>query len=128
MEYEIKRIPLGPVIKVMFFVFLVTGFILGIFYGMMLINLVSVMSQALPMDTDVFKEFSGMGSAGVIMMGFIVSIFTSVIFTALFAVSAASYNVFAGWLGGIKLNLESKELDDVLYEEAEYDNNNQLSR
>jgi len=118
LEYEIKRIPLGPVIKVMFFVFLVTGFVLGIFYGMMLINLISMMSQTLSLSSEVIKEFSNLGTAGIIMMGIIFSLFTSVILTALCAIAAASYNVFAGWLGGIKLNLDSPDLDNVLYEEA----------
>jgi hypothetical protein len=126
-EYEIKRIPLGPVIKVMFFVFLVTGFILGIFYGMLLINLISAMSQSLPIDSQLVKEFSGMGTAGIIMTGIIMSLFTSVIFTSLCAIMAASYNVFAGWLGGIKMNLESPELDNVLYEEVEYEDSSRIA-
>lgn len=119
MEYEIKRIPIAPVVKVAFFVFLVVGFIGGLFYGMLVMNLISMMSGVLDTGDELLQEFSGLGMAGIIMMGIMIAVFTSVIMTVLTAVGIASYNVFSGWLGGIKLQLESPELENVLYEEIE---------
>ncbi|MBC8276641.1 MAG: DUF3566 domain-containing protein [FCB group bacterium] len=121
MEYEIKRIPIAPVAKVAFFVFLVVGFIGGLFYGMLMMNLISMMSGVIDAGDELLQEFSGLGMAGIIMTGMMMAIFSSVIMTALTAVGIASYNVFAGWLGGIKLNLVSPELEDVLYEEVDAD-------
>jgi len=120
-EYELKRIPLAPLIKILFFVYLVVGFIIGIFYGMLLINFLSIVSSAMQVGEDLLKEFSSLGFAGIIMMGMMMSLFSSVILTGLTALAAASYNLFAGWLGGIKLNFESPELDNILYEEADVD-------
>lgn len=119
MEYEIKRIPIAPVVKVAFFIFLIVGFIGGLFYGMLVMNLVSMMSGTLDIGDELLQEFTGLGMAGIIMMGIMMAVFSSVIMTALTAIGIASYNVFAGWLGGIKLQLESSELENVLYEEAE---------
>lgn len=121
MEYEIKRIPIAPALKVVFFVFLVVGFIGGLFYGMLVMNLLSMMSGAMDVSDELLQEFSGLGMAGIFMMGIMIAIFTSVMMTLLTAVGLAAYNVFAGWLGGIKMSLASTELDNVLYEEADID-------
>lgn len=119
MEYEIKRIPIAPVVKVAFFIFLIVGFIGGFFYGMLVMNLVSMMSGVMEASDELLQDFTGLGMAGIIMMGIMMAVFSSVIMTALTAIGIASYNVFAGWLGGIKLQLESSELENVLYEEVE---------
>jgi len=119
MEYELKRIPLAPALKILFFVYLIVGFILGIFYGIMLVNFLSIVSSSLQLGEELLKEFSSLGFAGIIMMGIMMALFSSVILTAITILGLASYNLLAGWLGGLKFQLESAELDNVLYEEVE---------
>jgi len=119
MEYELKRIPLAPALKILFFVYLIVGFILGIFYGIMLVNFLSIVSSSLQLGEELLKEFSSLGFAGIIMMGIMMALFSSVILTAITILALASYNLLAGWLGGLKFQLESAELDNVLYEEVE---------
>ena len=105
MEYEIKRIPIAPMAKVMFFVFLVVGFISGLLYAMFLVSIISSFGSLLPMEEDVFTEFANLGLTGIITMGIVSSIFTAVIMTLLTAFTALCYNVFAGWFGGIRFEL-----------------------
>lgn len=109
MDYEIKRIPILPLIKVLFFVFLVIGFIWGIFYGLIIIGFVSVMSSVLNLNDSITEQFAGMGFLGVIFMGIFFSIFSAVLMTVFSAVGAACYNLIAGWLGGVTLQLEAPE-------------------
>ena len=106
MECELRRIPLVPLIKVVFFVFLLLGFIMGIFYAMVILSMVSVMGSALDFgERQVFDEFSGLGFIGVIFMGFFMGIFSAVMSAIFSAIGAACYNLLAGWLGGVKLEL-----------------------
>ena len=119
MEYEVRRIPILPAIKVLFFVYLAIGFAGGIFYGMIVMNLLSVMRSAIDLGDEVFQEFSSMGGVGIIMIGIMMSLFSCVLLSGLTALALATYNMAAGWLGGIKLDIESPELDEILYEEAD---------
>jgi hypothetical protein len=119
MEYEIKRIPLAPVVKVAFFVFLVLGFLGGLLYGMMLVKFVAVLSATTGMDSSIFQEFSSFGIIGVVAMGIFTSIFTSVIATGFTIIGIATYNAVAKIFGGIKLQLHSEELEKELYYEED---------
>lgn len=117
MLYEVKRIPPGPVIKVVFFVFLVVGFIVGMFYGLLIMNLFSTMVDVLDIQDEILREYSGFGLFGLIIMGLISALFTSVIMTAMVGLSVVCYNVFAGMLGGVKLELgeEARRLHQSVY-------------
>jgi len=115
MIYEIKRIPPGPVIKVCFFVFLFVGFILGLFYGMIIINLLASLGSLLNGEEEIFADYANMGIFGIVMMGIVMSIISSVIMTALIGLSVVCYNVIAGMLGGVKLELSEIELYQSTY-------------
>ncbi len=119
MEYELKRIQLASVVKTMFFVYLIVGFIGGIFYLMLMMNLISIMSSSMEFGDEVMRDINGLGFMGIIMMGMIFSIFTAVILTGFTALGIVTYNVVTDWFGGIKIELESNELEEVLYEEIE---------
>ena len=118
MEYEIKRIPVGPAVKVMFFVFLVVGFIGGLVYGLFLMSIISTIGSALPGQEEVFSEFTNLGLMGIIVMGIMSALFSSVFMSLATAFSVLCYNVFAGWVGGVKLEMGSEELGEALEFEA----------
>ncbi len=111
MQYELKRIPILPLVKVMFFVFLVMGFIWGALYGIIIMGFVGLMSSALEMDESIFREFSGLGFLGVLFMGIVFSIFSAVLMSIFTAIGAACYNLIAGWFGGVPLELEAQRLE-----------------
>jgi flagellar biosynthesis protein FlhB len=103
MIYEIKRIPPGPVIKIAFFVFLFLGFLFGIFYGLIIVNLLSFMSNVVQFDDELLRQYSNFGLIGIIVMGMVTALFTSVISTVIAGIAVVCYNFFAGLFGGIKI-------------------------
>lgn len=115
MIYEIKRIPPGPVIKVSFFVFLFVGFVIGLFYGFIIINLLASLGGLLNGEEEIFSDYANMGIIGIIMMGIVISIISSVIMTALTGLSVVCYNVIAGMLGGVKLELTEVNIYEPHY-------------
>ena len=124
MTYEIKRIPPGPALKVSFFVFLIVGFIAGLFYGFMIINLISSLGGLLNGEEEIFTDFMHMGLIGIIMMGIMMAIFSSVVMTAMVGIAVVTYNVIAGMLGGFKFELEEVEVMPSRYDTPpkRYDN------
>ena len=110
MLYEIKRIPPGPVLKVAFFVFLIVGFIIGLFYGLLIMSFLSSMSGILGMDDQFTSEFTAFGLFGLIIMGVVMSIFSSIIMTIITGLSVICYNMIASWLGGIEIDLQKNRL------------------
>ena len=110
MLYEIKRIPPGPVLKVAFFVFLIVGFIIGLFYGLLIMSFLSSMSGMLGMGDQFTSEFSAFGLFGLIIMGVVMSIFSSIIMTIITGLSVVCYNMIASWLGGLEIDLQKNRL------------------
>ena len=111
MLYEIKRIPPGAAMKVAFFVFLIVGFLGGLFYSIILMNIMNTMGSLFNLDEELLQGYSGFGLFGLIVMGMVMAVFTSVIMTLLTGLSALCYNVIAGWLGGLKIELKEDRLD-----------------
>jgi len=118
MEYEVRRIPVGPAVKVMFFVFLVVGFIGGLVYGMFLMSIISTLGGMF-MQEELTSEFANLGLTGIIVMGIMSALFSSVFMSLMTAFSILCYNVFAGWLGGVKLEMRSEELNEALEFESD---------
>ena len=110
MLYEIKRIPPGPVLKVAFFVFLIVGFIIGLFYGLLIMSFLSSMSGMLGMADQFTSEFTTFGLFGLIIMGVVMSIFSSIIMTIITGLSVVCYNMIASWLGGLEIDLQKNRL------------------
>jgi len=110
MLYEIKRIPPGPVLKVAFFVFLIVGFIIGLFYGLLIMSFLSSMTGMLGMEDQFASDFTTFGIFGLILMGVVMSIFSSIIMTLMTGLSVLCYNMIASWLGGVEIELQKSRL------------------
>lgn len=105
MKYEIRSISLWSFVKQCFFLSLVIGFIVGIFYSLFLglmINMSSRFDFLRGMDEDMVST-----SFGVMMV--VMPIATSLMFCAfntLFgAICVICYNMFAKFLGGLEMEL-----------------------
>jgi hypothetical protein len=106
MRYELKRVEIWPIIKVVFILSLIFGFFIGIFYALIF----SFISRfAAPFQGFGGQEFSSFGGIGILFLVLICTVFITVIniFTA--AVFTALYNLLATSIGGLVFNLAPKE-------------------
>lgn len=104
MPYEVKRFDLLTVFKVSFLVYLVVGFLLGILYGLVLVQILSTMGPLL--DNPMFSDFGHMGFTAALTMALFMAIFMAVIWSVVTVIAAGIYNVVTGWVGGIRVELE----------------------
>src|SRR5574341_46443 len=110
MEYEIKKINTWSAIKISFVVYGVLGFLVGIFYGLFIFSLGSLLGS---LANEEFGPFSGMftSAAGgfffTLIMGFFLAFVMAVVYGIIVtAIIVWLYNLFSKWTGGIKVNLE----------------------
>ena len=103
MTYEVRRFDLLAVFKVCFLVYLVVGFLLGLFYGLILMKMISALGPLL--DTPVLDDFQGMSFFAAIALAVFMAVFLAVIWSIITVVAAGIYNVIAGMVGGIRMEL-----------------------
>ncbi len=110
MEFEIKKINTWSAIKISFVVYGVLGFLVGIFYGLFIFSLGSLLGSLANED---FGPLSGMftspsgGFFFTLIMGFFLAFVMAVVYGVIVtAIIVWLYNLFSKWTGGIKVNLE----------------------
>jgi hypothetical protein len=103
--YEIKKIPIWPVVRLVFWIFLGIGLLIGILYAVLFSGigfLASIFSNA-PMDPELrlFQRF-----------GFLLIPFIAVVYTFFGTIGAfiwtLIYNLVASIAGGIEISLVEK--------------------
>jgi hypothetical protein len=103
MPYEIKRFDLGSVFKITFLISLVIGLLFGLFFGMFMLKMITAFSAVfqdqIPVDVS---HFAGAGM--VFLVGFI-AVALAVQWSVLAVIAAAVYNLLAGSVGGLKVEL-----------------------
>jgi hypothetical protein len=105
--FEVRRIPVWPVMRVVFIIFLIIGIIVGLMYGFMVSSfglLLSALGES-PLD----EGFPLIGNLGFLMIP-IFAIFYAVFGTIAAVIWAVIYNITASVVGGIELELEEKEM------------------
>ena len=104
MRYELKSIGLWALFKVGFFLNLAFGFLIGL----LMIPFMMFAMWAESMSPYGELDGAAAGSTGIafVMMPFIMAIFFAVAYTLLALVSAAIYNLFARWVGGLEFTFE----------------------
>lgn len=105
MLFEMKRLPLWSVVKAVFFVSLIAGFIAGLLYGIIMLKFISVVISNMEFGGEIFSDISSIGGIGVFFMAVIFSLFSSVTTSVGALIAAVSYNLVAGWFGGIEIEL-----------------------
>ena len=103
--YVLKKVPLWPVIKISFVLFLILGIIIGIFYALLL-SVSSFFASAF--SGSLGGEFGFMKGLGFILIPFI-AILYGIFGTIVVAIWAVVYNLIASIVGGIELTLEPIE-------------------
>lgn len=112
MNFELKRVDVWSVVKIVFFLDAVIGLLVGFFYTLVF-SLVGGMAgflngeRALPM-VGLFSGLVGF------FMSFVLAIFYAVFGAVLTAILVGLYNLLARWLGGFRLSLA----EEIYPEEA----------
>jgi hypothetical protein len=103
MNYEIKRFDLGSVFKITFLVSLVIGLVLGLFLSLFIMRFVSALAplihEEMPMD------ITRIAGAGMIFLVGFIAVAVAVQWSIMATIAAAVYNVLAGSIGGLKVEL-----------------------
>lgn len=107
MEYEIKRFNLWSSAKIIFVIFLIFGFLLSIFY-FVVIGIFQNFIQSVGLTELEEEMISVSGISGFFMVIFF-SMFYSIIFTIFSLFTLVLYNITSGIVGGIKFTTD-KEL------------------
>ena len=105
--FEMRRIPVWPVMRVVFIIFLIIGIIVGLMYGFMISSfglLLSALGES-PLD----EGFPLIGNLGFLMIP-IFAILYAVFGTIAAVIWAVIYNITASVVGGIELELEEKKM------------------
>ena len=103
MTYEVKRFDLLTVFKVSFLIYLTVGFLLGILYGLILIRMISAFGPLL--ESPMFEGFGEIGVMAAFTLALFIAVFMAVIWSVITVIAAGVYNVLAGWVGGLRLEL-----------------------
>ena len=101
--YVLRKVPLGPVLKVAFILFLIIGVIIGIFYAL-LISSFGFLAGALN-DPSIGRELGFLRGLGFVLVP-VIAIFYSVFATIVVAIWVLVYNLLASVIGGVELVLE----------------------
>lgn len=111
MEYELKRIHIWPVVKVVFIIFLILGLLLSLFYIFMLAiaqNFAEYYGEGI-IDEDALQMVS---HSSLILVMFLTVLYA--IMASVFAVFfCALYNIIAGKTGGFSFTLLPAETQQV---------------
>jgi len=106
---EIKKVEIWSVIKITFLLSLIVGLVLGFFY----FSLISVVGQIAGSFGAPESELGNITGGIGFFLAFFIAIFTAVFYTLVSAVIAVLYNVFAGWAGGIRVELSRDKVEEV---------------
>ncbi len=105
--YRLKRIPVWPVTRVSFLIFLILGIIIAVIYSVILSG-VSFLAGSM-MSSDMGEAFGPVQSLGLLMIPFI-AVFYAVFGTIGVIIWTLLYNFIAGLTGGVELVLKPAEL------------------
>ena len=101
-SYVLKKVPLWPVVKISFVLFIILGIVIGIFYAIVF-SLSGIFASAL---TGGLGELGFLKGLGFVLVP-IVAILYAVFGTIAIAIWVLVYNLLASIVGGVELTLES---------------------
>jgi len=103
-QYEVKRLDLTSVFKIAFVIHAVLGFVGGLFSTMVLMRLAGTLGSLME-GTGYMPEMQPVGFFGSFFGALFFALFAGVFGAAITVVAAAVYNLVAGSLGGVKMEL-----------------------
>lgn len=105
MRYEVKSIGVWALIKITFFLSLALGFLLGLFYAIVIIPIVTAVGGLAGMGGSAFEEMPSVGVLAIILP-IMFALFAAVFNSLLVMILAAVYNLIARLLGGMEMHLD----------------------
>lgn len=106
MTWEIRRIPLLALIKVSFIVYLFLSLIIMLLYGLFLGSMAGLIGEMIGDELDLGALTGG----ALVIGGLIGSVVLASIYTFITFVGALIYNAVASLVGGLEVELESREV------------------
>jgi len=103
MNYEVRRFDLLSIFKISFLIYLIIGFLIGLFYALILTQIMAVFSSF--MDDQALSAVGKLTGASIFLVAIFLAIFMAVFWSILTVIGAAIYNLLAGSFGGIKVEL-----------------------
>jgi hypothetical protein len=101
--FVLKRIPLWPVIRMAFVVFIIIGIVIGVFYALMLSMWGALMSSFT--DAGFGEQLGMLRGLGFVLIP-VIAILYAVFGTIVVAIWTIVYNLIAAVVGGVELVLE----------------------
>jgi hypothetical protein len=103
MRYELKKIDLWSAIKISFMINAIIGLAIGLLIGAFFALIFGVLGNMAPSDSRDLVNIP-LGPLGGFFFGMayavIIAVFNGIIMTS---IAVILYNLFSGWLGGIKI-------------------------
>ena len=104
MRYELKRIEIWSVVKIVFVISLFIGFLISLLYAGLFL-LMGTLGTAL--GGQDFASLLPVGGIALVFIIFFVTIVISVVYTLAAIIFIGLYNLIAGWAGGFVVQFES---------------------
>ncbi len=112
MRYELRSIGVWAFVRTSFFIHLVFGFILGLFYAA-IFGLIMAVASSLPMDGTSGFDPTTLGPIFIIMLPILFSVGSAVFGTLFTAILVIVYNMIVKMTGGVEFELEATTLDQM---------------
>jgi hypothetical protein len=107
MQFELKKIDVFSAIKISFIINAILGIAIGLFAGTIFAFVMGFINQMMPYE-QTFPLSPQLGFLGGILLSLFYAVFLSVVNGVIITgIVVLLYNLIAGWVGGIKLNLPS---------------------
>ena len=106
MRYELKRIAIWSVIKIIFIISLFLGFVISAFYAGLFFILTAFGNALAPAEFVQFFPVGGAFTIGIIVIG---TIGVAVIYTIGATIFVGLYNIIARWAGGFRVRFDVVE-------------------
>ncbi len=103
MNWEIRRIPLMPLVKISFIVYMLISLVAMLLYGLFLGSVAGVLSGLMHEEFGSMLPVTG---GALIFGGLIMSVIMAVIYTFFTFLAGVVYNAVAGMVGGLEVELE----------------------
>ena len=108
MTFEIKRIPLAPVIKIAFVLYFVFLFLVMMLYTAFMATILNTLGGLLGEFDIPIGTLSGFP---LFVAALFMAFFAAIMNTVITSVVVILYNAISGYIGGVKLEIHSEEWD-----------------
>ena len=108
MKTAVRRISVVSVLKISFFLYWALGLCMALLYGGMLLVFTAILPDSMSSEfSGMSRLVGGIGAIAVVFLGFFFSILYAAVAALFSAAAAALYNVLAGIIGGLEVEIDA---------------------